>query len=164
MHTPRLIVSEAVAADAPLILAFIKALADYEQAAAQVTATEAQLVASLFSPTAAAKALLCREDGEAVGFAVYFFSYSTWQGRCGLYLEDLYVVPEKRNCGAGKALFQRLAQIAVENDCGRMEWNVLDWNRPAIEFYTAAGAVAKNEWVRYRLSGDALRCCAAAIV
>jgi len=92
-----------------------------------------------------------------VGFAVYFFNYSTWQGRHGLYLEDLYVAPEQRGAGAGKALLRHLARIALDNDCGRFEWSVLDWNAPSIAFYESLGAEAQSEWVRYRLTGDALR-------
>jgi GNAT superfamily N-acetyltransferase len=92
----------------------------------------------------------------AVGFAVYFFNYSTWQGRHGLYLEDLYVSPAHRNAGAGKALLQHLARIAVDKGCGRFEWSVLDWNEPAIQFYRSIGAVPMDEWVRYRLTGQAL--------
>jgi ribosomal protein S18 acetylase RimI-like enzyme len=101
-------------------------------------------------------------DGVACGFAVYFFNYSTWQGRQGLYLEDLYVLPRHRHAGAGKALLQHLARIAVANDCGRFEWSVLDWNEPAIRFYRSIGAVPMDEWVRYRLAGDALAAFAAA--
>jgi predicted acetyltransferase len=110
----------------------------------------------LFGPEPQARALICRVGGVAVGFAVYFFNYSTWQGRHGLYLEDLYVSPAHRNAGAGKALLQHLARIAVEKGCGRFEWSVLDWNEPAIQFYRSIGAVPMDEWVRYRLTGQAL--------
>ena len=107
------------------------------------------------------RALVCQVDGVAAGFAVYFFNYSTWQGRKGLYLEDLYVSPAQRGAGAGKALLRHLARIAVANDCGRFEWSVLDWNAPAIGFYEAIGAVPLSEWVRYRLTGPALEAFAA---
>ena len=96
-----------------------------------------------------------------MGFAVYFFNYSTWQGRLGLYLEDLYVSPEHRGKGAGKALLSHLAKIAVDNDCGRFEWSVLDWNTPSIEFYDSLGAKPQSEWIRYRMTGDALQNLAA---
>jgi GNAT superfamily N-acetyltransferase len=112
---------------------------------------------SLFGPTARAKALVCEVDGRAVGYAVYFYSYSTWLGRNGIYLEDVYVSPAFRGRGAGKALLRKLAQIAGAENCGRLEWSVLDWNTPAIEFYEALGAQAQSEWIKYRISGDALR-------
>ncbi len=99
---------------------------------------------------------MCERDSTAIGFAVYFFNYSTWQGRNGLYLEDLYVDPAARGSGAGKALLQHLARTAVDKDCGRFEWSVLDWNQPAIDFYESLGALPQGEWVRYRLTGDAL--------
>lgn len=143
-------------ADVPTILGFIRELADYERAAHEVLATEEHIRRSLFGPVPHAHALVCRVDGVAVGFALYFFNYSTWQGRRGLYLEDLYVAPAHRHAGAGKAMLQQLARIAVANDCGRFEWSVLDWNEPAIRFYRSLGAVAMDEWVRYRLAGRAL--------
>ena len=99
---------------------------------------------------------MCLDGDTPLGFAVYFFNYSTWQGRHGLYLEDLYVTPESRGQGAGKALLRQLARIAVERDCGRFEWSVLDWNAPSIAFYESLGAEPQNEWVRYRLTGEAL--------
>lgn len=100
--------------------------------------------------------MICLDGDTPVGFAVYFFNYSTWQGRHGLYLEDLYVSPKHRGLGAGKALLRHLAQIAVEHDCGRFEWSVLDWNTPAIEFYDSLGARPQSEWIRYRLTGQGL--------
>ena len=103
-----------------------------------------------------ARALICSVDGVDAGFAVYFFNYSTWQGRKGLYLEDLYVTPAHRGAGAGKALLQHLARIAVAEDCGRFEWSVLDWNEPALEFYASLGAAPLPEWVRHRMAGKAL--------
>jgi GNAT superfamily N-acetyltransferase len=146
----------AQATDVPQILSFIKALALYERAPHEVLATEASLQASLFGATPQAQVLLCFNEQVAVGFAVYFYSYYTWLGRKGIYLEDLFVAPEHRGLGAGKALLQKLAQIAVAEQCGRLEWSVLDWNTPAIDFYCSLGAVAQDEWTRYRLSGEAL--------
>ena len=122
----------------------------------QVEATPQQLTQTLFAPEARAHALMCEQDGRAIGYAVYFFNYSTWQGRHGLYLEDLYIDPAARGSGAGKALLQHLARIAVDRDCGRFEWSVLDWNQPAIDFYESLQARPQSEWVRYRLTGDAL--------
>lgn len=142
--------------DVALILGFIRELADYEKALDQVTATEARIRDSLFGSPPRAHALVGSVDGEPVGFAVYFFNYSTWQGRQGLYLEDLYVSPAHRGTGAGKAMLRHLARLAVVHDCGRFEWSVLDWNEPAIRFYRSIGAVAMDEWVRYRLAGEAL--------
>src|SRR3954463_1894783 len=146
----------ATESDAPLILGFVRELAIYEKAEHEVVATEDDIRRTLFGPEPQARALVCRIDGMAAGVAVYFFNYSTWQGRHGLYLEDLYVSPAHRNAGAGKALLQRLARIAVDKGCGRFEWSVLDWNEPAIRFYRSIGAVAMDEWVRYRLTGQAL--------
>lgn len=147
--------------DAALILHFIRALAIYEKAEDQVEATAETLVASLFGPGSPARALICEQDGEAVGFAVYFFNYSTWQAKKGLYLEDLFVLPTARGQGAGKRLLQHLAAIAVQEGCGRFEWSVLDWNQPAIDFYDSIGAQPQAEWVRYRMAGAALRDLAA---
>jgi GNAT superfamily N-acetyltransferase len=143
--------------DVPLLLQFIRELAIYEKAEDQVEATPDTLARSLFGPDSPSRALVCEQDGRAVGFAVYFFNYSTWQARKGLYLEDLFVQPTARGQGAGKRLLQHLAAIAVREGCGRFEWSVLDWNRPAIDFYEAIGAKPQSEWVRYRLHGQALR-------
>jgi GNAT superfamily N-acetyltransferase len=142
--------------DAPLILGFIRELAIYEKAEHEVAATEDHIRRTLFGPEPQARALICRVDGMAAGFAVYFFNYSTWQGRHGLYLEDLYVSPAHRNAGAGRAMLQHLARLAMDKGCGRFEWSVLDWNEPAIQFYRSIGAVPMEEWVRYRLAGQAL--------
>lgn len=147
--------------DAAAILNFIRELAVYEKAGDEVTASEDDILESLFGPASTAHGLMAEWDGEPIGFAVYFFNYSTWQGRNGLYLEDLYVTPARRGSGAGKALLRRLAGIAVENGCGRFEWSVLDWNEPAIRVYEAIGAQAQPEWIRYRLAGDALHAFAA---
>lgn len=142
--------------DVPLILRFIRELAAYEKAEHEVVATEESLCKSLFGEGARAEALICRVGEVEAGFAVYFFNYSTWQGRPGLYLEDLYVSPAHRGVGAGKAMLQHLARMAVAKDCGRFEWSVLDWNQPAIAFYRSIGGVPMDEWVRYRLAGEAL--------
>lgn len=142
--------------DAPLILHFIRELAIYERAEHEVVATEASLRATLFGPAARAHALLCSVDGQDAGFAVYFFNYSTWQARPGLYLEDLYISPAQRGTGAGKALLLHLARLAVAQGCGRFECSVLDWNQPAIDFYKSLGAVPMPEWVRCRVAGEAL--------
>ena len=141
--------------DTALILRLIRELAIYEKAEHEVVAGEADLRASLFGG-GPARALICSVDGVDAGFAVYFFNYSTWQGRKGLYLEDLYVTPEHRKLGAGKALLQHLARIAVAEGCGRFEWSVLDWNEPALEFDRSIGAWPMPEWVRHRLAGPAL--------
>ena len=143
--------------DAAQILTFITELAEYERARHEVIASVEDIQRSLFSPDSSAKALICERDGQAIGFAVYFFSYSTWLGRNGIYLEDLYVTPQSRGTGAGKLLLRHLAQVACANDCGRLEWSVLDWNQPAIDFYLSIGAQPQDEWVRYRMEGDILR-------
>lgn len=143
-------------ADAALILRFVQELAVYEEAADEVVATEASVEQSLFGDGARAFAFICEDAGTPVGFAVCFYSYSTWLARNGLYLEDLYVTPQARGQGAGKALLKYLARLAVDKGCGRFEWSVLDWNTPAIDFYEAAGAAPQSEWTTYRLAGDAL--------
>jgi len=152
-----LLIRDAVAADAPTILRFIRELAIYENAEHEVKATVESITASIFGDGSVTSALICEREGQPIGFAVWFLSYSTWLSRNGLYLEDLYVTPDARGSGAGKALLKRLAAIAVEKGCGRFEWSVLDWNEPAIRVYQAIGAEAQDEWVRYRLSGDALK-------
>ncbi|MDR2871430.1 MAG: GNAT family N-acetyltransferase [Xanthomonadaceae bacterium] len=143
--------------DVATIRRLIVELARYERAEHEARATEAQLREGLFGERATAHALICECDGEPIGYAVYFFNYSTWLGRNGIYLEDLYVTPEQRGQGAGKALLKHLARLAMAKDCGRFEWAVLDWNMPAIEFYRAAGARPMDEWTVYRLEGQALR-------
>lgn len=146
----------AMPSDIPQILTFIIELARYEKAEHEVEATEDDLAKTLFGEGATSHCILCEQDGQPVGFAVYFYNYSTWQGQNGLYLEDLFVSPQYRGQGAGVQLLRYLAQHAVKNNCGRFEWSVLDWNTPAIEFYQALGAKPKSEWVGYRLDGDAL--------
>lgn len=147
----------AVIADCQQILNFITELAIYEKAEHEVKATVAHLETTLFGDNATAHCLMCENASGPVGFAVYFYNYSTWQGQNGIYLEDLYVSPNHRGSGAGKALLKYLAKLAVTENCGRFEWSVLDWNTPAIEFYEAIGAKPKSEWVGYRLDGDALK-------
>lgn len=146
----------ATAEDAALILRFITDLAIYEKAEHKVIATASDIRESLFASDSTTKALICHIDDAPVGFAVYFFNYSTWLGKHGLYLEDLYVSPEHRGSGAGKALLRYLAKIAVSKNCGRLEWSVIDWNEPAIQFYKSLGAEPQDEWVAYRLTGKAL--------
>lgn len=148
--------------DAALILAFIRELAIVEKAEHAVVATVAEIQRSLFGADSPAHALIVESDGIAIGFAVYFYSYSTWLGRKGLYLEDLYLSPAHRGNGAGTLVLRYLAQLAVAQHCGRFEWSVLDWNEPAIRFYQSLGAEPQDEWVRYRLAGDRLRQCAEA--
>jgi GNAT superfamily N-acetyltransferase len=142
--------------DAPQLLAFIRELAEYERLAHAVVATVDDLASSLFGPQPCAYALLAFLDSAPVGFAVYFYNFSTFLGRRGLYLEDLYVRPAARGHGIGRELLVRLARIAVERGCGRMEWAVLDWNEPAIGFYRKLGAAPNDDWTTYRLSGEAL--------
>lgn len=142
--------------DAGIILKFIRELAVYEKEPHAVVATEQDIENNLFNPETTTRALICLSDGQPVGFAVYFLSFSTWLGRDGLFLEDLYVSPDQRGRGVGKAMLKHLARIAVERGCGRFEWNVLDWNEPAIRFYESIGAKAQSEWVGYRLEGQAL--------
>ncbi len=150
----------AVEADVPVILELIRGLAEYERAPHEVVCDEAQLRESLFGATPGATSgakpdaevlLACMADAPA-GFAVFFHNYSTWWGRKGIYLEDLFVRPEMRGLGIGKALLKALAVIAKDRQCARMEWSVLDWNQPAIDFYRSLGAVAKDEWTVYRLN------------
>ena len=141
--------------DVPVIIDLIKQLAEYEKAADQVVATEDLLHESLFAQRAA-EVLLVEAGGRAVGFAVFFTSYSTWLARAGIFLEDLFVLPDERGKGYGKGLLVRLAQIAVEHGCGRLEWNCLDWNQPSIDFYLSLGAEKMECWTTYRLEGDTL--------
>ncbi|WP_191575578.1 GNAT family N-acetyltransferase [Achromobacter insolitus] len=146
----------AAPSDAAQIHDFITELAVYERAAHEVIASADDVERTLFAEGAPARALMCLLDGKAIGYAVYFYSYSTWLGKNGIYLEDLYVTPEHRGIGAGRDLLRHLAREAVANGCGRLEWSVLDWNQPAIDFYQSIGALPQDEWVRYRMAGDAL--------
>ncbi|WEK44253.1 MAG: GNAT family N-acetyltransferase [Candidatus Sphingomonas colombiensis] len=142
--------------DCGTILRFIRELAEYEREPDAVEATEETLADSLFGKAPAAEALIAERDGVAVGFALFFHNFSTWKGKRGLYLEDLYVTPAARGSGAGKALLVHLAGVAVDRDCARFEWAVLDWNTPAIDFYRAMGATGMDEWTVQRVTGDAL--------
>jgi GNAT superfamily N-acetyltransferase len=154
-------IASAEAPDVPLILSFIKELAEYEKLAGEVVADEPALRLALFGPHPAACAVIARSGGEAAGFALYFDNFSTFIGKRGLYLEDLYVRPAFRGRAIGKALLAHLARIALERDCGRFEWAVLDWNRPARDFYEALGAQPNPTWIGYRITGEALERLAA---
>jgi GNAT superfamily N-acetyltransferase len=149
-------IRDAVAADIPIVLQLIRDLATYERAPNDVVATEENLHEVLFGAEPAAKVVIAFENTEPVGFAVYFFNFSTWLGRPGLYLEDLFVKPDMRGRGYGRALLVHLAKIACDRNCGRMEWAVLNWNEPAIEFYKTIGAVPLEEWRVFRLTSDAI--------
>ena len=143
--------------DIPLILSFIRKLAEYEKLSHQVVATEELLRVGLFGPRPAAEVVLAYlEDHQPVGFALYFHNFSTFVGRAGIYLEDLFVEPAYRGKGIGKALLAYVANVAVERGCGRYEWAVLDWNTPSINFYKGLGAVPLDDWTLFRLTGDAL--------
>lgn len=150
-------VRSAVRADVPVIVAMIRELAEYEKAPAEAVATETLIADALFGARPACEAIVGEIDGRAEGFALFFHNFSTWKGRAGLYLEDLFVRPAARGKGLGKALFERVAQTAVARGCPRVDWAVLDWNTPAIEFYRAMGAAAMSEWTTYRLQSDALQ-------
>lgn len=149
-------ITAATESDVPQILAFIAALAEYERLADKVVATEEDLRRSLFGPKPFAECVIARWKGEPAGFALFFHNFSTFLARPGLYLEDLFVREEFRGKGVGRALLQYLAKLAVDRQCGRLEWSVLDWNKPAIGFYEALGAEPMDEWTIFRLRGDAL--------
>jgi GNAT superfamily N-acetyltransferase len=149
-------VRRATPADVTLILGFIRGLADYERMLDEVVATEAQIGAALFGATPRAFCDIAEADGAPVGFALWFYSFSTFEGRHGIYLEDLFVVPEARGTGAGLALMRTLARRCLEEDLARLEWQVLDWNAPTIAFYDQLGAGVKSEWITRSLSGYAL--------
>ncbi|HEX8926204.1 MAG TPA: GNAT family N-acetyltransferase, partial [Terriglobales bacterium] len=136
--------------DVGLILEFIYALAEYEREPHSVKATEADLLRDGFGPEPRYRCLIAEQDGNPAAFALYFYNYSTWRGRAGIYLEDIFVKPEFRKRGIGKALLLHLAKLAVEQQCGRFEWAVLDWNKPAIHFYESLGAVRMSEWLPMR--------------
>jgi diamine N-acetyltransferase len=149
-------IDPATEGDASLILSFIRKLAAYEKLSERVVATEENIRENVFGTNPVAQALLAYWESEAVGFALYFRNFSTFLGRPGIYLEDLFVEPQHRGKGIGKALLAELAKIAVARGYGCLEWAVLDWNTPSIEFYRSLGAVALDEWTAYRLTGDAL--------
>jgi len=147
----------ATGSDVSVVAGLIRGLARYEKLEHEVVMTEEVLARNLFGPRPYAETLIAEEDGTPVGMALFFHNFSTFLGRPGLYLEDLYVVPESRGAGVGKALLERLAQVAVERDCGRLEWAVLDWNTDAIRFYERLGARPNDDWTVYRLTGEPLR-------
>jgi len=149
-------IRRAEACDAETILSFVRGLAMEEKAGHEVEADPGQIVETMFSENSTCHAVICEESGRPIGFAVYFFNYSTWQGKNGLYIEDLYILPEFRNYGAGRKILKYLCNLALTKDCGRVEWSVLNWNTPAIGFYDALGAEPLSEWIRYRLSGKPL--------
>jgi GNAT superfamily N-acetyltransferase len=153
---PEFRIAPATPSDVPALLQLIRGLAEYEKLSHEVSATADGLHAALFGSRPVAEAILARLGGEAVGFAVFFHKFSTFVGRPGIYLEDLFVLPEHRGKGIGKALLLHVAALASERGCGRFEWAVLDWNKPAIEFYRGLGARAMDEWTLYRLSGEPL--------
>lgn len=147
----------AVEADAPVILEFIKQLAEYEKMSDQVTATVADLEKNLFGQRANAQVILAELEGIRVGFAIFYTNFSTFLGKPGLYLEDLYILPEYRGKGFGKKMLAYLARLTRDRDYGRLDWAVLDWNKPSIEFYNSIGAKPLSDWIVYRLQGEALR-------
>ena len=147
----------ATSADVPAIFEMIRGLAEYERLSHLVTATQDKIRETLFGPNPAAEVLLAEWNGEWAGFALFFPNYSTFLGQAGLYLEDLYVKPHARGKGLGFALLAELAQIAVARNYGRVEWAVLDWNEPSIQFYKKLGATAMDDWITYRLTGQALQ-------
>jgi len=150
-------IESATVHDVPLLLSLIRGLAEYERMSDEVLATDTRLRDSLFGSRPWAEAVIARIDGEAVGFALWFHNYSTFLAQPGLYLEDLFVLPEWRGRGVGVALLRHLARIAIARDCGRMEWSVLNWNEPAIGFYRRIGARPMDEWTVYRLTGEDIR-------
>jgi GNAT superfamily N-acetyltransferase len=152
-----LIIRPATEADVPQMLTFIRALATYERAPDAVKATEAGLLRDGFGPNPFYSCLVAEQDGKPAGFALYFFNYSTWLGRPGIYLEDLFVLPAFRSMGIGKALLKQVAAVAVEKNCQRLQWEVLDWNKLAIDFYRAMGAEFLDEWRNVRVSGEAIQ-------
>ncbi|PYK92677.1 MAG: N-acetyltransferase [Verrucomicrobia bacterium] len=155
-ETKNFTIRPATIVDVPIILQLIRDLATYERAPSEVAATEEQLVDVLFGERPVAEVLLAFEDEMPIGFAVFFHNFSTWLGRPGLYLEDLFVKPEARGKGYGRALLIHLAKIARDRGCGRMEWAVLDWNGPAIQFYRKLGAKPMDEWTVFRLTTDGI--------
>ncbi len=146
--------------DAALILAFIRELAAYEKLGGEVSATEELLRETLFGPGATAATLIAEDTGQSAGFALYFRNYSTFLARPGIYLEDLFVRPEFRGRGIGRVLLAQIARLAREQNCGRIEWSVLDWNEPAIRFYRSLGAAPMDQWTVFRLTGDSIRALA----
>jgi len=159
MIETKLNIAHATEADVPLILSFIKGLAEYERLSQQVVATEESLRENLFGKKGYAEVVIAKYDGTPAGFALFFHNFSTFLGKPGIYLEDLFVLPEFRKKGIGKALFRYVARLAVERKSGRYEWAVLDWNEPAIKFYEKMGAKCLDDWKIFRLTEEALLCC-----
>jgi GNAT superfamily N-acetyltransferase len=157
IRRPALVIRRGTERDVPTILKLIRGLAEYERLAHEVEATTARVRAHGFGRRRYFETIICRRGGTPVGFALYFFTYSTFLARPTLYLEDLFVLPEERGTGAGRALLRALARIAVRRGCGRLEWAVLDWNRPAIGFYKRLGAKLRRQWILTRLTGAPLR-------
>ena len=160
MNTDGFFIKEATRAELPYIFDFIKKLADYEKLSHELVVTEASLEQYFFGEQKVAYVLLAWQEKKAVGFALYYYNFSSFLGKPGIYLEDLFVLEEERGKGYGKALLVRLAQLAVEQDCGRLEWVVLDWNEPSIEFYKSLGAKMLDEWIINRVSGSSLEALA----
>jgi GNAT superfamily N-acetyltransferase len=152
----KITILKAVVADVPLILDLIRGIAEYEKLSHEVIATEDLLREHLFGPRPAAEVLIARTGSRPVGFALYFQNFSTFLGKPGIYLEDLFVLPDCRGKGIGKALLKRVAAVAAERKCGRLEWSVLDWNQPAIDFYKSVGAKPMSEWTVFRMTEDAI--------
>ena len=155
-NIPGFVIRQATEADVPLILQFIRGLAEYERLAHECVADEATLKNSLFGERKVAEVVIGSDNDRPVCFALFFHNYSTFLGRPGIYLEDLFVNPDQRGKGFGKAMLAYLAKLAVERECGRLEWSVLDWNEPAIKFYKSLGATPMDEWTIFRVTGDAL--------
>ncbi len=149
-------IRDAVVSDAQTILDFIIELAIYEKAEDEVKTNVKEIQESIFKENSTVKALICEQNGVAIGYAVYFYNYSTWLGKKGIYLEDLYVSESRRGVGAGKTMLKYLAKKAVSENCGRFEWSCLDWNTPSREFYESFGARSQEEWISYRLEGESL--------
>lgn len=151
-----IIIRDAVIDDSQTILNFITELAINEKAEHAVKTNVEQIKKTIFGENSTVNAFICEEDGVAIGFAVYFYNYSTWLGKNGIYLEDLYVSKDKRGVGAGKAILKHLVKKAYDEGCGRVEWSCIDWNTPSREFYESIGAASQEEWIGYRLEGDTL--------
>jgi GNAT superfamily N-acetyltransferase len=159
--TPKFSIRAATVDDIPLVLRFIKELADYEKLPHEVTATEEILRRNLFTERKTAEVLLAREGENYIGFALFFQNFSSFLGKPGIYLEDVFIKPEFRGRGYGKALMVHIARLAQERDCGRFEWSVLDWNKPSLDFYRSLGAIAMDEWTVQRIGVDAIKTLAA---
>lgn len=155
-NIPGFVIRQATEADVPLILQFIRGLAEYEKLSHEVVADEVMLTKTLFGERKVAEVLIGSDNDNPVCFALFFHNFSTFLGRPGIYLEDLFVNPDQRGKGFGKAMLAYLAKLAVERECGRLEWSVLDWNEPAINFYKSLGAKPMDEWTIFRVTGDAL--------